>query len=134
VTKRKAEAVTWATFEAYMLATFTSRPEGRPGVLHFGRLRGFLIDDPRWGIEARPEVWPKLGPHIYLPAYQKWSLDVVLESAMLIAQTIGPPGATLKAARGLMALWGPRGPLAIPREVWIADPGFRNWLDSRRGR
>lgn len=93
------------------------------------------MDDPRWGIAARPELWPKLCPHIRLPAYQDdWSLEIVLTNPQLMAQTLGPSGNTRQAARELIALWGPRGPLKIPRQLWIADPKFQEWLDSRRTR
>jgi len=131
VAKRRRGIVTWKTFERYLLETYTVT--GNPGTLYFGALRGFLMDDPRWGIDARPEVWPKLRRHIRMPAYQDdWSKEAVIESGLLIKQTLGPSGNTRKAARALIALWSPRGPLKIPRTLWIADPGFQDWLDTPR--
>ena len=131
--KRRRRIVTWKLYEQFLLDTYTHRRD--PGKLSLGSLRGFLIDHPRWGVAARPDVWPNLRRHVRLPAHQEdWSKDLVLQHAGLIAQTLGPSGSTLKVARALIALWGPRGPLRIPRAEWREDPKFQKWLDRQRSR
>lgn len=128
--KRRRGIVVWRTFETFLLSL--TRPAPRdPGRLLLGSLRGYLMDHERWGVAARPELWPKLTKHIRLPYGRGWSRRIVLQDAQLIAQTLGPSGQTRKAARKLIALWGPTGPLKIPRAWWLNDRAFQKWLDSR---
>lgn len=130
--KRRRAIITWRTFEHFLIQSFTRPSPTQPGRLFLGSLRGYLMDDKRWGIAARPELWPKLRKHIRLPfGQQDWSLDATLGDPLLIAQTLGPSRQTRKAARQLIALWGPLGPLKIPRRLWLNDRAFQNWLDSR---
>ena len=131
MTKRRRAIITWRTFEAFLLSLTRPDPQ-QPGRLFLGSLRGYLMDHERWGIAARPDLWPKLRKHIRLPyGQQDWSRDTVLGDARLIAQTLGPSRQTRKGARALIALWGPTGPLKIPRAMWVNDPKFQMWLDSR---
>lgn len=143
--KRRFQPLMWADFRAYLMATFThtrdkeeiERRTGRPtSEINDGALRGYLMDHPKWGITSRPDVWWKLRKHIYLPRNQSepWGINVVLANAELIKQTLGDPRRNRAGVTAFMNLWGPRGPLTIPRAEWIKDAGFRKWLDTRRNR
>lgn len=125
---RQSKLVAWRTFQRFLLAEFTIPSDTVPGKLFCGSLRGFLMDDPRWGITARPELIPKLRAHIRLPFNRDWDLDTVLQNPELVKQTLGPSGHTRKDALALIALWGPRGPLKIPETMWRTDPRFNAWL------
>lgn len=142
--KRRRRPLMWADYRGYLFATFThtrddeeiERRTGQPtGDLNDGALRGFLLHHPDWGIDAYPEQCrPALRPHIYLPRGQNWPIATVLADPELIRQTLGNPSRTRKGITEFINLWGPRGPLEIPRDEWIKDPGFRKWLDTRRNR
>lgn len=139
--RRRPVVVRWSDYRAYLIGTYTNRRDaelieqktGRASdKISDGSLRGFLLDHERWGIDARPNLWPDLRDDIYLPYNQQWELEMVLADPELIKQTLGRPGYDLKAVRAFIDLWGPKGPLAIPRTEWLADPGFKKWLDARR--
>ena len=141
--KRKRRPLMWADFRGYLIATYThtrdaeeiERRTGKPSIdRNDGALRGFLLDHEKWGVEARPEVWPKLRRHIYLPRGRAWPIEDVLTNAEHIRQTLGNPSRTLAGIREFINLWGPRGPLEIPRAEWLSHPGFRTWLETQRDR
>jgi len=142
VTKRRRKPIIWPDYRTYLITRFThtrdaeefTRRTGQPSnMISDGQLRGFLIDHARWGVAARPELWPTLRPHIYLPRSEEpWNLEVVITDGRLIAQTIGDPRHTRAGIRSFADLWGPHGPLEIPDEEWRQDPDFQKWLDERR--
>jgi len=126
----------WRHFRAWLVDTKTrvvaNEKAGCVRVI-FPVLRGWLLHHPKYGVEAN---WSKRHQLVRFLVLTK---DVEVELALadpevMMQHLIGFGWTRRKIEEWLDAIWGPRGPLAIPREDYLKIADFAEWWEAQRSK
>lgn len=98
------------------------------GELELPSLRGYLIDHPRFGVLARPELRPKLAKHLHEIPEGLTARDVCESDTMLCLCLEAGRARSRTRIQKFIRLWWPKGPLGFPQD-WLEDElEFMDWF------